>query len=286
MTEINLEVSPKTIYTDIVDLPDPMLLGVTLRYYNHSDSALYMKITVSGANWSSNSQELGSLVSGSNAYYNWDNASSRTKPAAETTETLTFLLEGYSDSGYTTLVYSFSRNVTVIMIKSDDGSWTEDESDDFDDGTVQGWAVHDESGSGAALSLAADYVLSAPYSIKATLPNNISSLLTRLYKEFTTPDRATVYAIINVRTTQGWAGHRAKYVKLNEDATVLIHIGRAPDGIAEHYIPLNKWMRIVAPLTRASTLEVRIRVFYFAQSTSQTPKACFWLDDFKIISKA
>ena len=134
MQEISMKVIPRTIYTDIVAMPDPMLLGITIHYYNHADENLYMKIFIEGPNpWSSNSVALDLLNSGSNSYINLDNFTSRTKPTSATTEVLTLTLRGYSDSEYSTLMYEFSRSLTVVFIKSDDGTWTTDFLNNFDD---------------------------------------------------------------------------------------------------------------------------------------------------------
>jgi len=299
-----MEVFPKTVYTDLVDLPDPLLLGLTIHYYNHSDSTLYMKIFIAGTNWSSNSVELGSLASGTNAYKNLDNFSSRTKPASETTEALTLTLKGYTDSGYSDEAYAFSRTVTVIMIKSDDGSWTEDESDNFNDGTVQGWDGENQYGYGGRLdslsvAVATDFVLSPSYSLKMTAKDWYPSLdnvekRVAFYKAFTTPNRNTVYAIVNVRgfkwTYDTTGGAWSKHIKITIDGnTVLVHIGTPYDVTHVNAAPREKWLRIVVPLTKNTTLTVKI-VFCINQQayiTGETHNSYLynWLDDFKIISK-
>jgi len=300
--KISMEVRPKTIYTDIVGMPDPMLLGLTIHYYNHSDGNLYMKIFGSGPSpWSSNSVALELLNSGGNAYINLDNFLSRTKPASETTEQITLTLRGYSDSGYSNLVYEFARNTTVVFIKSNDGSWTQDFLNNFDDGTVQGWAqLPEKTGHGSDaqyLTIATDYVLSTPYSLKMKYVAfyngiNMRERRERIYKSFTTPNRNTVYAILNVRVDaiHGCSGisYRCcnKYLRINSGDTTLIHIGRQFDNVTTEYFPRVKWMRFVVPLPKSTTLEFRIvvDVGYAAYSTAGY-EFYFWLDDFQIISK-
>jgi len=299
---LDMKVNPKTIYTDVVGMPDPMLLGLTIHYYNHSDDALYMKVVGSGPDpWTDGSEELGSLASGSNAYINLDNFMSRERPSAGDTEELTITLRGYSDSGYATLVYEFARAVTVIFIKSDDGTWTEDESDDFDDGTVQDWTVTCELNCDTAysyplLAVATDYVLSTSYSLKMSNRYRIGAAVyreqrVRIEKEFTTPDKTTVYAIINLRFAtsedaqgEGWL----KYLNIKEDTTTLIHLGRSYDTVREHYFPNNKWLRLVVPLTVNTTLTVKFIIDCFGYHISGANSTAYyyvWLDDFKIISK-
>lgn len=291
--KLGLKVYPKTIYNDVVGMPDPVLLGVTIHYYNHSDTNLYMKIFGSGPSpWSSNSVELGLLNSGGSAYINLDNFLSRTKPTSETTEQITLTLRGYSDAGYSTLVYTFARDVTVIFIKSDDGSWTLNEDDDFDDGTAQGWDVAKEAGHATdtvSKAVVTDYVLSTPYSLKAEqdCKYGIQQRRFRLYKSFTTPDKAQVYAIMNVRATATEITNESalKYLEVRRDAVTLIHLGKTYDSLyvlpKYTYIPYNTWMRIVVPLPKNVTLEVRIALCL----VTHYRKGYLWLEDFKIVSK-
>ena len=119
--KINLHVHPKTIYADIVSMPDPMLLGVTIHYYNHSDGTLYMKIFGSGTGWSSNSVQMGSLTTGNNAYYNLDNFLSRTKPAAATTETITLILKGEFVPGRSSILQSWGSSIFLHCESSNAG---------------------------------------------------------------------------------------------------------------------------------------------------------------------
>jgi len=299
---LDMKVFPKTVYTDIVNMPDPMLLGLTIHYYNHSDTGLYMKIFGSGPSpWSSNSVELGLLASGSDAYINLDNFLSRTRPASETTEAVTLTLRGYTDAGYSTLAYTFARDTTVVFIKSDDGTWTTDEEDNFDGGTVEGWTIvnelNNDGGAGyPMIAVATDYVLSSPNSCKGTQRSRVGApvsrqLRGRMEKQFTTPNKTTVYAIFNLRFStnedaqgEGWL----KYLDILEDATTLIHLGKSYDTVQAHYYPKDKWLRLVVPLTKNATLTIKFIISCYARHISGANSVVYcytWLDDFKIISK-
>jgi len=289
--KLDVKVYPKTVYTDLAGLPDPVLLGLTIHYYNHSDQSLYMKIFISGPSpWSSNAVQLGSLGSGSDAYVNLDNFTSRTKPSQETTEELTLTLRGYNDSGYSELLYEFSRSLTVVFIKSDDGSWTTDVNNDFSDGTVQGWATMAEAGSDSGVTVHTDYVLSPPYSIGNVANwSPVSSVpgesRLRIYKSFTTPNKSQIFGIVNFRTL-GENYLKLKYIEIRRDSTVLIHIGRTFDMVDAEYAPEGKWMRIVVPLPANTTFEFRIILDYLRTAPSGLDDwGHWWLDDFKIISK-
>ena len=294
--KIEFEVPHHTIYNDIVDMPDPLLLGTTIHYHNYSDGTLYMQIVGAGTGWSGSTVNLGSLGSGLDAYQNLDNFMSRTKPVAAVTETVTLTLKGYSDAGYSTLVYSFSRNVTVVFIKSDDGTWATDFSDNFDDGLVDGWAgqlIYDSStGALTTFAVATDFVLSVPNSLKGTQNgNNDLQYQIRFYKSFAIPNKTTVYAIIHVRAS--WSVDNAnmhirlKRSRINEDTTTLLTIGETPDTADTDYIPVDKWMRIVVPLTPNGTRQMNIYLDFYGWHTGPVGlyTGKLWFDDFKIISK-
>jgi len=294
----------RTIYRDIANLPDPTTLGITIRYFNYDDVGLYMQITGSGTGYTFTPANLGLLGTGANAYKNLDNFASRTKPTVaqlpngEMSENITLTLKGYTDAGYTNLKWTFNRVVTVIWINSTDASFTVNEVDNFDDGTVQGWAVVNESQS-ISLSVApqTDYVLSPPYSLRVTEgSSNIGSPCQnfqtryRLYKSFTTPNKDKVYAVMDIRIGRAVSGGE-KYFKnytLKKDSDVLVYLGKAYDTAASDYIPVAKWVRIVVPLPKNTTLELRMvleHVYHRSDSGSMYAYSLFWMDDFKIISK-
>ena len=293
----------RTIYRDIANLPDPTTLGVTIRYFNYDDVGLYMQITGSATGYTFTPVNLGLLATGANAYKNLDNFASRAKPTVaqlpngEMGENITLTLKAYTDSGYTDLKWTFDRVVQVIWINSADAAFTVDELDNFDDGTVQGWAVTIDAGGGGqapTLTVVNDYVLSTPYSIKMLNPTGPSSQTSeqagRLYKSFTTPNKDTVYAIIDVRISIPYVAYvgpsYSKYIRVNRDGTVLVFLGRPYDAVEANYAPLNKWMRIVVPLPKNVTTELRIifGMVYIANAYGAW-RGYLWLDDFKMISK-
>ena len=283
---------PRTIYRDVLNLPDPVKLGLTVRYFNYDDVSLYFQITGSAPGYTFGTVNLGSLGAGANRYRNLDDFGSRAKPVAgdftagEFDESITLTLKAYTDAGYSDLKWTHERTVAVHWIKSDDAAWTQDELDDFDDGTVMGWAVANELNSAPTVGVATDYVLSAPYALRMvqvpiSAPDQIRS---RLYKSFATPDRPVVYAITNFRlrktdTAITWM----KNLRFQQNGTVLVYLGRTYDTVAADYFVLDKWVRVVVPLPRDTTLEVRMVV----ETRMGTLDCRLYLnmDDFKIISK-
>lgn len=308
MSEIELRLSDKdppaldehkTIYRDVLNLPDPVKLGLTIRYFNNSALTLYFRIEGTGTGYTFTPVNMGSLASGLNAYYNLDQFGSRAKPAAgaftqgELEEKVTLTLKAYTDAGYSVLYDTFSRDVTLNWIKSDDPAFTEDFLNNFDDGTVQGWVAMSEVGNDGGyptLAAAADFFLSAPDSLKMTSRRDPSTgeLRSRLYKSFATPNKTKVYAIVDVRWNRYSTNTNPKNLTEQIDSAVLLFIGRPYNGVNADYYPMAKWMRFVVPLPANTTVEIRIVPDCYINYTvgiDPFQDSYFWIDDFKIISK-
>jgi len=283
---------PRTIYRDVLNLPDPVQLGITVRYFNYDDVGLYFQITGSAPGYTFGTVNLGLLASGANAYINLDNFASRAKPSAgdftngEFEENITLTLKAYTDSGYTNLKWTHQRTVTVHWIKSDDPAWTQDVLNDFDDATVQGWAGYTTYGS-YTLDVATDYVLSAPYSLKLVSQTGFYADYCEIYKDFATPDKNSVFAIFNVRVSHEKLPTDGVIQQFNirQNTTVLVFLGRPVQSsrAGGDFLPRDKWLRIVVPLPRNTSLTLRVRIYSASIGTSYD--TYLWLDDFKIISK-
>jgi|GEM_PF-5253699 len=278
----------RTIYRDIVNLPDPVKLGLTIRYFNHDDVDLYFQITGSGTGYTFGTVNLGLLASGADAYKNLDEFASRAKPSAsdlpngEKEENITLILKAYTDSGYTNLKWTFERVVTVHWINSADPAFTVDVLNNFDDGTVQGWAARSAAGA-LGLGVVTDYVLSPPYSVRLScFDGYLGSRWFEVYKSFTTPDKPKVYAIIDCRVwgqTISGAHSNPEYLTVYQGSNPFIYCG--PD------FPESKWVRFVVPLVKNTTAEI---IIHLLATITQTPSGegvpvYLWLDDFRIISK-
>ena len=292
--ELDVGDPPRTIYTDIVDLPDPVQLGLTIRAYNYDDVALYFQVTALCNGWTFGTVDLGSVGSGASIYRNLDQFGSRAKPTSEREEIIKLILKAYTDAGYSDLKWTYERNVDVVFIKSDDPSYTVDVLNDFDDGTAQGWGASGESENTDVYLDAGrtNFVLSAPYSIRLRQYTTVVGTYearSRLHKQFTTPDKDVIFAIINVRAEvspvgSAWAYN--KYGEIRRDTVILVHVGREYDDVQVHYFPNAKWLRIVVPLPKNATVEVRIiHSLVNYRSAVDLANMFMYMDDFKIISK-
>jgi len=256
---LGLQEPNHSLYTDLVSLADPVYLGLTMRIFNYDDVSLYLRVDGYASGWTFTTTDLGAYGSGGSAYLNIDNFAYRGKPGGALTEDLTIRLRGYTDAGYTNLKWTALRTVTMVFIKSDDGSWTQDVLNNFDDGTLQGWAVvkdwADGLGTTPSVAVQTDYVLSVPYCARAYYrmdSSNPGSHGIRLYKSFATPNKNKVYAVIDVRARRtrvsGAAGY-SKWYGFRFAGTMIVFLGRPIDYVAQDYVPFDKWMRIVIPLT-------------------------------------
>jgi hypothetical protein len=293
LTEVNPpeEEPHRTIYHDIVNLPDPVIQGITIRYFNFDDVSLYFKITGSGTGYTFTPVSLGLLGSGTSAYANLDNFASRAKPSSaqlpngEMGENITLTLTAYTDSGYTNLKWTFERIVQVIWINSADAAFTIDYLNNFDDGTIQGWASASELSCYTSLSVRTTYVLTPPYSLRNQMYSTYLQAegRARTYKSFTTQNKNRVYAIIDIRLTIINGAGVCKYIRFQNGDTVLIHLGRQYDTVMVNYVPVNKWIRVVVPLPVNAALEFRIVTDHYR--LGQNFELHQFMDDFKIVSK-
>jgi len=264
------EIDPPSVVMDVVNLPDPVYLGFTITAYNYDAVGLYFQITGSGTGWTFTTVNLGLIGSGANLRQNLDDFCNRARPAAETSEQIQLILRAYTDAGYSILKWTYTKTVDVWWIKSDDGSWTEDLLNNFDDGTLQGWA-----GSGLeALAVANDYVLSAPWSARMNdgLGGGSGTTTGYMYKSVNTADRNNVIWIVDVRIRA--INGVCDYLNLQNAGTILVTLGGN--------VPEDKWLRLIALLPKNTAVELRI----FEQITVALNGYCYInVDDIRIISK-
>jgi hypothetical protein len=283
---------------DIDNLPTPMYLSITARYFNYDNVALYFQITGLAPNYTFGTVNLGSVASGANAIQNLDHLASRPTPSASSLtkgtmqETITLTLNAYTDAGYSNLKWTFNRTVTVYWINSADPSFTVNELDNFDDGTVDGWAAEGLEGVATiSCAIATDYVLSAPYSLKTTstaTPYGYVPAQISIYKQFTTPNATKVFAVFDFRLGDLYYGGAGalKNVRIRINGNALVFIGKSQDSVwtTTDYVPSNRWIRIVVPLPVNTTLTLDL----FEELFTEGFGADFWyiwMDDFKIISQ-
>lgn len=287
---IDLKLRRNTIYLDLKDLPDPIYLGISARCFNLSASNLSFYLTGEGADWIfPSSNAVGTILSGRNHRYNAHNFCRRSKPSAETVDSIVAIL--------TAGPYEIRKTINIHFIKSDDGSWTENEHNDFDDGSKQGWSHI--VGSGKNSFIVSEYAMSPPYAFRGTTLKTgwgFGYQTIELTKNFTTPDKAYVYGIAYVRTRcqgviptspgtfdeldfsvgasesyKGYLGWKIGEYPYDE----MVKLGRPPT---------NQWMKLTYPMEADASVAASVKA-YFYQNNANGCYGHLYLDDFSIISK-
>jgi hypothetical protein len=273
----------RSIYRDLPNLPDPVLLGMTMRFFNNDAITLYFKAKGAGTGYTFTETTLGSLVAGTDAYINIDAFASRAKPAVETDEIVTVTLDAYSDAGYTVLKWTFSRDIHVVFINSSNVKYTVTENN-FDDGTVQGWAITAGIGAaGVVQAVATDYVLSNPYALRGIITKSGTATDVVWYhsKTFNTP-AGTTYAVINVRAHASGTLCYLRSIRISNGTETLIQLGVYSSANAEA-VPDDIWMRIVLLLPASAAVDLRIYC-YWRVNTASSRIVSFNMDDIRIVS--
>jgi len=260
-----------------------------VRIFNYDSVGLYMRVDAYASGWTFTTNDFGLVASGTDIYRLIDQFGNRAKPAAATTQSITVRLRAYTDAGYTTLKWTFERVVEVVFIKSDDGSWTQDFLNNFDDGTVQGWAVaaeYGQEGGYPTIAVYTDYVLSPAYSlgwVTASILNVTGA--SRCYKSFVTPNRNNVFAIFDIRyrNLTYWGLKNLRFRTDGASPVTLVFLGRPADVAALNYVTGNRWLRVVVPLPKNTTVVVQMFAEHY--HPTDATRSRIYMDDFRIISK-
>ena len=282
----------KTQYCDLRGSSDPMSLGMGVHMFNYDSVALYMQITGSGTGWTIGSWNLGSIGPGGNQYRVINGFATKPKKSGEGDDSVTVTLNAYTDAGYSDLKWTYNRVVSLFFLDSTDPSWTTDELDNFDDGTVQGWNCFNSGFSGCgyatppACLVSTNVFRSAPYSM-LKFCNHTSSWnyeTSGFFKTFTLPDKDEIYMIADVYLTHSGGGMSERGFFLEHGNTK--PIPQTSDGVILNLvlenIPESAWRRLVARLPRNVTEELRVGFKCRYQGFTNNR---FYMDDFKIISR-
>jgi len=306
-------------YQDIVDMPNPINVSFGIRIYNYTGQTLWFRAQGSGSEdggskWTWNSaRSLGSIASGSNAYFCLKNLGSRVKPGSAMDDSITITVRAYTDSGYTNEVGSgYPILITYHWIKSTDLTLLD--LDNFDGGTLENWSAVNELNNGGGyptLAIATDYVLSSPNSALLHQYNQNTGLPTftmraRIEKAFTIPSCSVAYFVCNqkwrgqIRTGSGlgtavvrWSSYRIYY-----DTTELVRI----EGVLKECSKVNpldyevitcddNWYRMVAKLPVNLAITLKVAIEYFASGPDVWRPAVWyhsysWFDDLKVVYQA
>ncbi len=278
-------------YQDIVDMPDPIVIGFGVAIFNYTTDPLWFTVEGSGGGWSwAGATQLGSIASGSNETFRVGSIATRTKPASATTDGVTLIFTAYSDA-YITEIGTYPVIVSYHWIDSD--AMTLLDLDNFDAGTLEDWT---QSG-WSSLGVATDYVLSSPNSAKAERGIAMSSGTWTgiIKKSFTVPAATVAFIIANMKFVgyvksgqTASARVEAREMRISKAGSIIARTGASPYLLEQPYNVQDKqtnWLRMVAPIDVNETAEYRLEIVYFLYSSSgsRVTRLRAYYDDLKVV---
>ena len=209
---INIDIDPEVVVS-ITDLPDPFTFNLLLSITNNENQDLYFRATLVNppAGYSNYTKNLGLISAGGSALKLY--SLTRSKPAltdGEYTEALTVRVEAYTDSAYSNLYATKDIQVTVTYIDHKDPAFTVIDVDNFDDGTVEGWAqrdigenfTHKRAGPGAP-EVGSGHYVSQPYALTTDVAYFESN--NAVVKSFNVPSGYTkAYLVMHFWSNGDW----------------------------------------------------------------------------------
>ena len=128
-------------------LADPMPIRFTFKATNITDIAIYVKseIISAPAGWAGSAEQHGSLGVGIDDYFLNDN-NTKTKPATDTEQTITFRVTYYSDAGYSSELNHEDITYVITFVDFDDVGYTVLDDDGFEL-DLENWSLVNELGS-------------------------------------------------------------------------------------------------------------------------------------------
>lgn len=287
------DMNDPTIVIDKTHMPGFVRHRFSLWIYNTSDATLYFKIVEELPNWTlvtvpgvPADGKLGAIGAGGDKHF--IGIIGRNLPAGESEDVGRFKVECYPDGTYTGLIESHSHPTTVYV--EDLENWTNVQKFDFDDGTAQGWTLHDlivsssksiEVGGHSLYGCVAASATKTPYLSKSINLPNVSKV------------RLSAYWFFKVHNVDvGSSTHILYYLKVYVNdveiytcfkSGVPIFSYSCPSGHCSYYLG---WFKIGVDLSafKGETVDIRVE----AQTYLSAPYGAgthIWIDDVVISGK-
>jgi len=274
--------SSDKVVLDTTYLTDPVTYSFSLPISNQSTQPLYFKIRTNDPNWTITSPSggvLGEIGEAGNAEYAI--TIQRAKPTTDTTETVTFTVEAYTDSNYTNLVDSTTFSITITL--ADIRHWQNVTIYNFDDGTAQGWSL-------GSLNISNDLSVEAGgYSAKGYTSVS-GSHITKLYnltRSITLPNNANVALSLMFATksyvSNSSTGNRVdiNYLKVTVNGTDEYYANLGKVGYYFDYksgTVVVPWKQAGVDLSKYAGQQVTIKI-EFSVSIISNANFTIWIDD-------
>jgi len=266
-------------YQDIEGLSSPLTENFPIGVTNNETAAKYIRAQLVSppAGWGSYDVQLGSVAAGTSTFLIF--SPTRTTPtltAGEYEESLTLRISVYNDAGYSELYGSAELTFTMSFFDSTDPAWTVVDIDNFDDGTLEGWAMSttgiiDESCPNSWASGArTEHFITSPYSL------GIPAQATRdhCYKDFTVGNVTKARLVVHAYLETYYYGGFLTMLALQRGSDLIL-----PGGVSR-VMPHDVWIRLSYSFPVNATTRLRYAVNYIDASTPRV-----WLDKIKIIRK-
>ncbi|GAG53962.1 unnamed protein product [marine sediment metagenome] len=267
-------------YQDIVDMPDPIVIGFGVGIFNYTTDTLWFTVEGSGGGWSwAGATQLGSIASGDNLMFRVGSIATRVKPASATTDDVTLMFTAYSDA-YVTEIGTYPVIVSYHWI--DSAAMTLLSLDDFETGTLEGWTQSGWTG----IAIATDYALSHGKSAKAEkyVLNDSGTWTGSIRKTFAVPAATEAYLIANVKyvgyikQTQTFPARvQAREMRISKAGSIIVRTGTSPYLLNQPSTVTDRqtnWLRMVAPIDVDETAQYRLETpYYLYSSTSNLPSS-------------
>ena len=260
-------------------LGDPMKLPFLFKATNVTGIVVYVgcELITPPAGWANfGEMQCGTLEIGEDDYFIYDTPT-RTKPATNTEENVTFRVTYYSDA-YITEVHHEDIVYTFTYVDFDDVSYAVVDEDTFE-ADLEGWAKVDEVGV-SGLAISTDRARTGLYSMKHS-PISAGEI-GYATKSFTISGGAVsrafirIWLYVNRYTSPGEA-----ILELITDAGEVSQIRTLPmpmDFLVKGGSEImDQWLVIAAKLPVDGTYEVRLRV------RGETDSVVIYYDDIKVV---
>lgn len=288
-------------YQDIVSMPATITTSFAVKIYNYTIATLYFTVIGSGAPWSwASAVQLGACASGANIIIHVPNLGTRSKPAAATVDGITLTFHAYSNAGYTVEVGS-GYPVVVSYHWIDSTAMTLLDLDNFDGGTLEGWAAITSGGPALTFAINTGYVLSSPNSAMVEIGTVFSPYTVvyteYIYKSFIVPAASIAYLIANVKYAlfSHWSDNNTSFsnvqeLQIRKAGAIIQRSGPTPyiaaiTGLADTDVNVQtNWLRMVAPISVNATAQYEIATVYQMYSGgSSQQRLRVYHDDLKVV---
>lgn len=282
------------IYICVQDVYADQSLVLPFQMYNHENRALYFTIEDNGTdltgqvadyvlypdNTETTVKKMGSVAGSGGLDDSWtytiavDNIPS-SLGATENMDTINLRISSWEDSEYSVLYTRDNFVINIHYIDREDIGWTVVDTDNFDDGTVQGWDC-DKVRAIGDVTVTDTIYRSENYCLYMSC-HRISAPYGYLnpYKSITTSAETTsAYAILTMRVLGSGSGYGPDFGICFDDSLVAVVVSP----------PVGVWYQLVVPIPEDNTT-TKFEINEFIHATDGSYDEYGYIDDVYFIER-